>query len=73
MKKIILVIGLSGIIYSCSWNRSTNENIPNTLIVASDTAGVRYQCPMKCQSDTTYTTQGACPVCGMDLELVQKN
>lgn len=73
MKNILLLIGLTGMIYSCSWNRSSNENTSNKLIVASDTASVRYQCPMKCQGDTAYTTQGACPVCGMDLELVQKN
>ena len=27
-----------------------------------------YQCPMKCEEDKTYTEEGACPVCKMDLK-----
>lgn len=38
------------------------------LTVAADTAVVKYQCPMKCEGDTSYTTAGTCPVCKMDLE-----
>ncbi|MAT39753.1 MAG: hypothetical protein CL946_09140 [Ectothiorhodospiraceae bacterium] len=35
---------------------------------ASDT----YYCPMKCEGEKTYDKQGSCPVCGMDLEKVEK-
>jgi rRNA maturation protein Nop10 len=27
-----------------------------------------YSCPMKCEEDKTYTDEGQCPVCGMDLK-----
>lgn len=30
-----------------------------------------YQCPMKCEGDKTYTEEGSCPVCGMDLKEVE--
>lgn len=26
-----------------------------------------YHCPMECEGDKTYTEEGTCPVCGMDL------
>jgi len=26
-----------------------------------------YQCPMKCEGEKTYSSQGKCPVSGMDL------
>ena len=30
-----------------------------------------YQCPMKCEEEKTYTEEGACPVCKMDLKEVE--
>ena len=30
-----------------------------------------YQCPMKCEGDKTYTEEGICPKCKMDLEEVK--
>ena len=30
-----------------------------------------YQCPMKCEGDKTYAEAGKCPVCNMDLALVE--
>ena len=30
-----------------------------------------YQCPMKCEGDKTYSEEGSCPVCGMDLVEVE--
>lgn len=30
-----------------------------------------YQCPMKCEEDKTYTEEGACPVCKMDLKEIE--
>ena len=31
-----------------------------------------YQCPMQCEGDKTYTEAGSCPVCKMDLQLLEK-
>ena len=31
-----------------------------------------YQCPMHDQIDTAYNSAGKCPVCGMDLEGIEK-
>lgn len=30
-----------------------------------------YQCPMKCEGDKTYSEEGQCPTCGMDLKEVE--
>lgn len=49
---------------------STEKSTTNT--VASDTAKVVYQCPMKCEGDTAYLSMGSCRVCGMDLEKVER-
>lgn len=68
MKKAFLILVLlAGGIAAC-----TSTNTGNTkLEVAPETASVRYQCPMKCQGDTAYTTAGKCPVCEMDLKEVK--
>lgn len=29
---------------------------------------IEHYCPMKCEGDKTYPTEGSCPVCGMDLK-----
>lgn len=31
---------------------------------------VQYACPMKCESEKTYSDPGKCPVCGMALKKV---
>ena len=31
-----------------------------------------YQCPMKCEGEKTYDKPGTCPVCGMNLEKIEK-
>lgn len=30
-------------------------------------ASATYNCPMKCEGETTYDKMGSCPVCGMDF------
>ncbi len=65
MKKISIIIALGAIFASC--NNTSNNKKATSLVVASDTAIVKYQCPMKCQGDTAYTSAGQCPVCEMDL------
>jgi len=34
-------------------------------------AHAAYQCPMKCEGDKTYAEAGKCPVCKMDLKVVE--
>ncbi|MDX1278254.1 SCO family protein [Oceanihabitans sediminis] len=38
----------------------------------SDAALAIYQCPMLCEGDKTYIEEGSCPVCKMDLKLVEE-
>lgn len=79
MKKISITLILAAAIFvSCnnetnnkSEGKSNNTTTTTTevapLTVASENATEKYQCPMKCQGDTAYTTAGQCPVCEMDL------
>lgn len=30
-----------------------------------------YECPMQCEGDKTFTEEGSCPICKMDLKLVE--
>jgi Cu2+-exporting ATPase len=32
----------------------------------------KYQCPMKCEGDKTYTEEGRCPTCNMHLQQVEE-
>lgn len=31
-----------------------------------------YQCPMECEGDKTYDAPGQCPVCNMDLTIIEE-
>lgn len=71
MRIIVLVLAITASFFlACNNSKSSTEK-PKQLVVASDTAKVKYQCPMKCEGDTAYTTEGKCPVCDMDLEKVK--
>lgn len=61
-KKIILAI-LTILITVSACKQKTKESKDVTL----------YQCPMQCEGDKTYTEEGSCPVCKMDLKPVQKS
>jgi protein SCO1/2 len=68
MKIVLTIVCFAAVAFiSCNSSDTTKES-PKGLIVASDTAKAKYQCPMKCEGDTAYTTEGKCPVCKMDLE-----
>lgn len=70
MIKLSLTIFIAATLFvSCNSSNTKTANA-KPLVVASDTASIKYQCPMKDQHDTCYTTAGACPSCGMDLEKV---
>ncbi len=54
----VTITSISG----CKDNKSSSES--------NDIAS--YQCPMKCEGEKTYDKAGNCPVCNMDLKLVNK-
>lgn len=58
----IALIGVSAIFLSCESDKKS----------AGDLAQV-YRCPMKCEGEKTYNEMGSCPVCEMDLTLVNNN
>ena len=75
MRKTSLIILLATAIFvscnSSNTNDTTSTSTSTTLVVATDTATVKYKCPMKCEGETAYTTEGKCPVCEMDLEKIK--
>lgn len=67
MRKLLFsMIVAAAIVESC--NNDNSDKSAANLALASDTATVKYICPMLCQGDTAYITEGQCPVCEMDLE-----
>lgn len=67
MKKQILTIGAvilftlgSATFIGCG----NSEHGDHTHKEVAETA---YYCPMKCEGEKTYSEEGSCPVCGMDL------
>lgn len=74
MKRFTYILILFATIFvACNNSTPKNENTETAAtladtIVATDSALATYQCPMKCQGDTTYNAPGQCAVCGMDLE-----
>lgn len=71
MKKLIIASIVSFAVFTACNNSSNQDKGGTPLEVASDTASVKFHCPMNCQGDTSYTTAGQCPVCKMDLEKVE--
>ena len=47
-----------------SCGESSNQN-------NSEITQATYACPMDCEKGKTYTEEGSCPVCGMDLKEVE--
>ena len=70
-RSINLLAVVASLAFSTACNNSGSTNTSNQkLTVVADNAIVKYQCPMKCQGDTAYTTAGQCPVCEMGLEKI---
>lgn len=63
-KTIVLIscIGLAG----CEGKNAGKETHEHTREQKA-----AYCCPMKCEGDKTYTAEGQCPVCGMNLKAVE--
>jgi protein SCO1/2 len=62
LKRIILAFALLGTLSSCQ--NDTSKADKDNLAV--------YQCPMQCEGDKTYNDSGSCPICKMDLKLVDR-
>ncbi|WP_100613963.1 SCO family protein [Confluentibacter citreus] len=62
LKHIVFVLLIFVAFQSCNSDKKSKENITEV-----------YQCPMQCEGDNTYSEKGSCPVCKMDLALVENN
>lgn len=68
MKKHVLTLSMvalftSVLFISCSFEKTTEST--------EQVGETSYYCPMKCEGDKTYTEQGSCPKCGMNLIVVE--
>ncbi|MFK5878773.1 MAG: SCO family protein [Flavobacteriaceae bacterium] len=60
IKNIIVLILISIVSFSCA--KSDKKQDKEVTI---------FQCPMQCEGEKTYHQEGSCPVCNMDLKLVE--
>lgn len=60
LKYILVLILISVAFSSCNSDKKSKDN---TVEV--------YHCPMHCEGDKTYEVEGSCPICKMDLVLVE--
>ena len=69
MKKIILtlaiIVAVGFTFTSCKKDKKEEVKTEATEEMASN---VVYQCPMDCEKGKSYTENGNCPVCKMDLK-----
>ncbi len=77
MKKGVfaLMLFLAMSVISCKESKKETTEPKETevkAIVKEVIAATTYQCPMKCEKEKTYTKEGSCPVCKMDLKEVKK-
>ncbi|AXP80972.1 hypothetical protein CJ739_1887 [Mariniflexile rhizosphaerae] len=62
LKYISLVLITTLAFQSCKSDKKSKDDITEV-----------YQCPMQCEGDKTYSEKGSCPICKMDLTLVENN
>ncbi|MGE5317050.1 MAG: copper-transporting P-type ATPase [Chloroflexota bacterium] len=54
-------------------NKDNNKQInQDHNIPVGNNIPMRYACPMECEGDKTYKSEGTCPVCGMFLAPIDK-
>jgi hypothetical protein len=64
MKNLILLLLLSAVsLVACQQKKEATTT--------TATAGGQYVCPMKCEGEKTYAEPGKCPVCNMDLVVME--
>jgi protein SCO1/2 len=61
LKIIFTVFAMVMTLASCNSNKS-KKNLDEIAV---------YQCPMMCEGEKTYLEAGSCPVCNMDLQLIE--
>lgn len=73
MKKLIYVVAIAFIgLAACKGNENKENASQESTSVTSDSTAVQeasYACPMDCEHGKVYDRPGACPECGMDLEI----
>jgi len=62
LNQIVFVLLIFTAFQSCNSDKKSKGDITEV-----------YQCPMHCDGDKTYSEKGSCPICKMDLVLVEKN
>ena len=62
LKYIIIALVCVSAILSCKSDKKTAHGFSQ-----------EYQCPMKCEGEKVYDRMGSCPICKMDLALVENN
>ena len=77
MKKIVLVsvlfLSFSLIAVSCKDSSKEKTEEVKQEKGEHDELYSTYQCPMDCEKGKTYDQEGKCPVCKMDLKLMDKS
>jgi len=48
--------------------KKLNDEMVRTAATLQKYVSAAYQCPMKCEGEKTYSKQGKCPKCGMELK-----
>ncbi len=62
MKKTLFILCSIVLIGLTACKNDTSKTTEEALV---------YQCPMKCEVDKTYNEPGSCPVCNMDLMVIE--
>lgn len=63
MKHFVFVLTMTSVLFLVA---SCNQDSAPTEVQ-------KYACPMECEGEKTYSAAGSCPVCKMDLELVESD
>lgn len=68
MKKVMysLMIATTIVLTSCDGSIK-NVEVKETKEVTTE----KFACPMECEGDKSYDASGECPVCGMELVIIE--
>jgi len=72
MKKtiVVMVFAVAGLFITACGNKENKEAATEETAHShkvGEEQHLAYQCPMDCEKGKTYTEQGTCPVCKMEL------
>ena len=75
MKKLVLVVAAVfaiGLTSCKEAKKETSQEVYKVENLADTTVQAHsYKCPMNCENEKTYDKAGSCPVCKMDLKVVE--